>query len=540
MSASSDVTDVLIVGGGTSGAVAARRLAEAGCKVVVLEQGHWPDESQFPGDKPEYELLAGKSWSADPNVRGRPEDYPINVDESVQPLYMWNGVGGSSVLFAACWSRALPGDFRVRTLDGVADDWPISYEELEPFYAAVDREMGVSGLGGNPAYPDGAAPPLPAHPIHKTGRRMAEGMNKLGWHWWPGTTAIPSQDYGLQKQCVRYGICHMGCPAGAKGATFVTQMPVALEHGARVVTGARVAEITLDDRGRANGAVYIQDGKEQFQAASLVIVAANGVGTPRLLLMSRSSSFPDGLANSSGLVGKRLMIHPYGASVGLYEDDLEDWLGPTGEHIISMQFYETDTSRGFLRGSKWILQGTTGPFRTVDRWTKGEGVSEEPFWGEHFCAKMKQSVGHMIQWLVMSEDLPEETNRVSLDPVLKDSDGLPAPKIHYETAENTRRLVDFNLNRSMDAHRAAGATKTWVTSRNVTPGHNLGTAKMGDDPETSVVDRFGRTHDVPNLYIVDGSIFTTSTGVNPTATICALAKRTASYIADNARDQQVA
>jgi choline dehydrogenase-like flavoprotein len=140
----------------------------------------------------------------------------------------------------------------------------------------------------------------------------------------------------------------------------------------------------------------------------------------------------------------------------------------------------------------------------------------------------------------MSEDLPEETNYVSLDPELKDSDGLPAPAIHYRTSENTRRLVDWNLKRSMESHLAAGATRTWVTSRNVTPGHNLGTAKMGDDPETSVVNRFGRTHDVPNLYVIDGSVFTTSTGVNPTGTICALAKRTATHIAGTARDAQVA
>jgi choline dehydrogenase-like flavoprotein len=528
--------DVLIVGGGTSGGIVAKRLAEAGLDVVCLEQGHWVDRSALPGDKPEYELIRRKQWHSSPNVRGRDEDYPCEESDSDVAIWMYNGVGGTSVLYGAAWSRFLPSDFRTRTLDGVGDDWPITYEDLEPYYEEVDLEMGVSGTGGNPAYPPGTAPPLPAHPIHKTGRRMAQAMNDLGWHWWPGYNSIPSRAYGEQAQCVRYGVCMMGCPEGSKASTDITHWPAALRRGARLVTGARVTRITLDARGRADGAEYIdRDGFEHRQRADIVVVAANGVGTPRLLLLSACSGHPDGLANSSGLVGRRLMLHPLATAVGIYDDDLEDWLGPIGELIESMQFYETDLSRGFVRGCKWLLLDTDGPLGKATRWAAGEGVRGEPFWGASFAPKMRQSVGRMIEWDVIPEDLPEDHNRVTLDPKLTDSDGLPAPKIAYRTSENTRRMLEFNLDRALEAHAAAGATKSWVVGRDLSPGHLMGTARMGDDPATSVVDRFGRAHDVPNLFVVDGSVFVTSAGVNPTATICALARRTAQHIVENAR-----
>jgi choline dehydrogenase-like flavoprotein len=255
--------------------------------------------------------------------------------------------------------------------------------------------------------------------------------------------------------------------------------------------------------------------------------------------MSKSSRFPDGLANSSGLVGKRLMLHPYATAVGLYDDDLEDWLGPTGEHIESLQFYETDVSRGFVRGCKWLLPGTAGPLEAISRWTQAPG-GNGPFWGEPFASTMLAMVGHMIAWDVIPEDLPEETNYVALDPALTDSDGLPAPAVHYRTSENTDRMIDFNLDRALESLQAAGARTAWVSGRNRTSGHIMGTATMGDDPTTSVVDRYGRCHDVPNLYIIDSSVFPTSTGVNPAATICALAKRACSHLVAGARDQKAA
>ena len=532
-----DVVDALIVGGGTSGGVVAKHLAEAGLKVVVLEQGDWPDRNALPGEKVEFELIGGKQWWPNPNVRDNAADYPINLDESDVEIWMYNGVGGSSVLWAGCWIRPLPADFRVRTMDGVADDWPISYDDLLPYYQEMDHEIGASAKPGNTAYPPDSRPaPTDALPINPSGRAAAKGMNKLGWHWWPGHNGMPSQDYHDQKQCARLGVCRMGCPNNSKFSSDLTHFPIAIRHGARVVTGARVSEITVDENGRANGAKYFRNGRQHSISASRVIVACNGVGTPRLLLMSKSDRFPNGLANSSGLVGKRLMTHPYGTTVGIYDDYLEDWIGPSGEMIQSFQFYESDASRGFVRGAKWVIQGSGGPLTMVGR-MKQNGEWPDDFWGENFCARMKEAIGHTIEWAVVPEDLPEESNYVDLDPNLKDTDGLPSPRIHYKVSENTRRLMQFHLERTLEAHYAAGAKRAWIKDAFYPSGHNLGTAKMGNDRRTSVVDGYGRTHDVPNLYIVDGSVFTTSTGVNPTATICAIAKRTAEQIVKEAQVQ---
>jgi choline dehydrogenase-like flavoprotein len=281
-----------------------------------------------------------------------------------------------------------------------------------------------------------ASPTLPAHPINPIGRKAAEGLDKLGWHWWPGYNSIPSRAYGHLEQCERAGVCMYGCPYGAKASVDLALFPDAVKRGTQIVTGARVSEVTVNDKGLANGATYLKGGQQFFQPASIVIVAANGIGTPRLLLMSKSKQFPDGLANSSGLVGRRFMTHPFGTSVGIYDDEMGD-VGPAGEAVESMEFYETDRSRGFVRGTKWHVMGTGGPIEMATRWQIGEGVRDEEFWGDQFAPRMKQEVGHSIDWIVHAEDLPEESNFVTLDPELTDADGLPAPKVQKPVTSAT-------------------------------------------------------------------------------------------------------
>ncbi|PWA11842.1 GMC family oxidoreductase [Pueribacillus theae] len=527
------------MGAGASGSVAAYHLAKAGFSVVCLEQGGWVKQTEYPGNHAAWELLSQKRWHPNPNVRQLAIDYPVNTEESdVNPL-MYNAVGGGTILYAAQWHRFRPSDFRVKSLDGVADDWPFSYEDLEPYYRQMDLEIGVSGLGGNPAYPEGNNPPLPPLPIGKVGRKAAEGLNKLGWHWWPGYNAIPSRSYRNLNKCALRGTCLTGCAEGSKASMDLVYWQEANNNGAKLVTGARVKEITVNERGLAKGAVYIdRRGREHFQPASVVILGANGVGTPRLLLLSKSAKFPEGLANSSGLVGRRLMMHPFAVVQGQFEENLESWVGPTGELINSMEFYETDEKRGFVRGAKWDLMGTGGPLGMRSAYG-GRPIKEA--WGENFHRSVKKNLGRSVAWGIIAEDLPDENNRVVLDDLeLTDSDGIPSPKVIYKMSNNTRNLMEFHIERAKESLDAAGATDTLASPLMKDCGwHLLGTARMGKDPETSVVNEWCQSHDVPNLYIIDGSVFVTSAGVNPTATICAIALRAVDHMIQERRNQEV-
>ncbi len=534
-----NVADVLIIGGGASGGVVAKHLTDAGVRVVCLEQGDHVDPSEFAGDKPEWELVSKKRWHPNPNRRDIETDYPTDVrDSDVEPM-MYCGVGGSTLLYTAMWMRFLPSDFRVKTLDGVADDWPITYEDLVPYYNILDEELGLAGLAGDPAYPPGQRMIMPPHPIGKVGMKAVKGMDQLGWHWWPGSNTIPTEPYRGRNECVRYGTCSTGCPQRAKSSFDQTHWTFAIKNGAKLITRARVKEITVNDSGLATGAVYIdRNGRERRQKANVVIMCASSIGTPRILLMSESGKFPNGLGNnSSGLLGKNLMMHPFSAVAAYSEEPLESWLGPAGHTIYSLQFYETDKSRGFVRGAKWGITPVAGPFSL-----RG-GQDNDPIinaWDDGIHSVFDQTVGKVFEWGVIAEDLPEEHNRVTLSDELTDSDGLPAPKINYKTSENTRKLLDWHIERVIEAIEASGCTGYTVSNPVRECGWHLsGTARMGTDPERSVVNEFGVSHDVENLLVCDGSVFVTCSGLHPTATITASALRSVDNLLQNRYNQRV-
>ena len=524
-----DETDVLIIGSGPGGAGVAKKLAAAGMSVVCLEQGPWVKPPEHPHYHNEWEIEKQRGWAYDPNVRQLPEDYPVT---GFTTPYMMNNVGGSTVHYAAHWPRYKPVDFRKGTEHGLEGtiDWPISYEDLAPFYDENDAVYGISGTPGDPSYPARKnALRDPSVLPGKLGLKYARASRDLGWHWWPSDNAIITEPRENREADVADGNALSGCPRGSLSTPANAHWPYAIRDGADLRTMARVETINASG-GKATGVTYIDrvTGERHEVRAKIVVLAANGIGSPRLLLNSAQNGYPDGLANSNGNVGKYLMHHNFAFCDSWFDEPIEGFKGSFGAPLFSHEFYNTDVDRGFVNGfamqvgrsfgSAYAAMGThTGH---VAPW----GKDHRKFFNEHFA-------NHLLVFM-FGEDLPIETNRVTLDSTVRDSSGIPAAHVHYEPHENDIALANYGIQRIFDATRAVGAVETNDTGViNPPPGwHLMGTCRMGNTPEDSVLNKWNQTWDLPNLFVVDGSSLTTGGAVNPTSTIGALAVRCGEYI----------
>lgn len=520
--------EALVIGAGCAGSIVSKNLAEAGVRVTCLEQGHWWQPEDYPHHHADWEWRRLTDWSTAVNVRRQAHDYPI--DSTDEATLMWSGVGGATTVYTATWPRFRPSDFRKGREHGLAPDWPISYEDLAPHYERTDALMGVSGIQGDPAMPPRG--PFQTKPLPPTeiGRIAAKGFRKLGWHHWPMPCAILAEDYDGRPACNNCGNCQSGCPRGSLNNVAMTVWPKALAAGAELRTHARVEQIESDANGLATGAVYVDrnTGVRHFQPADRVFLCCNGVGTPRLLLLSAGGKHQNGLANSSDQVGRNLMHHVLGIVEMWAPERLNSHQGIISAALICEEFAETDAARGFVNGLTIHIARLNGAgYQALGSHsgnTAPTGTAHHQHFRDHF--------GHGLCALVVGDDLPQPTNRVTLSETVNDSTGLPAPHIHYKLHDNDKALIRFGLDRAVDLAGAINATDYKVNDFGISGSgycppawHWLGTCRMGDDPETSVTDKDHRAWDCANLFVVDGSSMVTGAAVNPTSTISAMADR---------------
>ena len=503
---------VVIVGSGAGGGTLAHELCRQGIRTVVLEAGPHLTGEDYVND--EWEAFGQMAWTDPRTTSG---SWQIARDFPNLPAWIVKAVGGTTTHWAGACPRFKPHEFMTRTAYGDIEgasllDWPITLSELEPYYDRAEIKMGVSHRHGRP--------PLPANNNYKV---FANGADKIGYRQYAtGPYATNAEPYDGRPATVQDGFNFQGDKQGSKWSTLVAELPKAAATGnLDLRPDSHAAQILHDGRGRATGVLYVdRNGTLRRQRAAVVCVAGNSIETPRLLLLSASAQFPDGLANSSGQVGRNYMRHTTATAWGQFDKPVNMHRGETMAGIIADES-RLDTGRGFA-GGYYMQTIALGPAFFAKFVAPGS-------WGAELASIVDGYRNTAGMWII-GEDMPQPGNRITLSPDTTDAHGLPVADVHFDDHPNDVAMRRHGTRQGAAVYSAVGAVRT-IETPPYPSTHNLGTARMSQRPGDGVVDRFGRAHDVPNLFVSDGSQFTTGAAANPTLTIVALAVRQAEFIA---------
>ncbi|GAB3734044.1 hypothetical protein GCM10028816_33930 [Spirosoma lituiforme] len=504
-----ETVDAIVIGTGAGGAPLLARLAKAGLRVVALEAGtHWNPARDFATDEKDQEKLF---WN-DERLSAGNDPIPFGSNNS------GTGVGGSTLHYTAYTPRAQPDDFQIHTDFGVGHDWPIGFDQIEPYYDEVEQFLGVSGPSSYPWGPSRkqsyALGPLP---INGAGQLMERGCKELGIKTSPAANAALSAPYyqegvGMRPACTNRGFCQAGCNIGAKASMDVTYIPLAIQYGAEVRPECFVTQLPKNAAGNLSEVVYIRNGQEERQRCRYVFLCAGTVETARLLLLN-------GLANSSGQVGRNVMAHPGLQIWGEFDEDVRPYKGIPGALISEETHRPKDRNGGPVDFAGGYLLQSIGamPVTYLTQLARGRGL-----WGN----ALKQAAlayNHMAGINILGDCLPHEHNYMELSDE-KDTRGILKPRVYFTNGENEKRMTAHADKLMREIWVAAGAKNIWAFQRNA---HVIGTCRMGNNSETAVVNADGQSFDIPNLYISDNSTFPSALSVNPALTIMAVALRTA-------------
>jgi choline dehydrogenase-like flavoprotein len=513
---SHEKVDVLIVGSGAAASVYAAKAAKAGKQVSLLEAG--PAHTM-------NDMISSQIWAR--RLKWGGAFVEEEGDHKVgNPFNSGWGTGGSAKHHFGVWPRLHANDFKTQSNYGVGYDWPLEYQDLQPYYDQIQTEVGVSGDAAQEKWrPEGEPYPMPPLPIFAQGEVISKGFEALGKHTAPIPLAINSREYNGRKACIYDGWCDAGCPTGALANPLAVYLPQAKKYGAQIKHESTVSRVLTNANGdRAIGVEYFDnEGHLHQQLADVVVLAAFAIQNPRLLLLSANDQKPNGLANSSGMVGKCLMTHPAHTINGLFKEETQPHFGVTGGQLINQDGYDNKQALKEAYGSyQWLIANAVKPNDLL-----GIANSRPDIFGEKLDGFMKEAARHFGTMVCVAEDMPVPENQVSLSQQ-KDQFGLPIAKATHNIQAATKTLCDHVVKEGLAVFKAAGSKESWAGPR--AGMHLMGGTIMGDDRNKSVTNRYGQCHDIDNLFVAGPGLFPSSGAVNPTFTLHALSLLSVEYL----------